>query len=65
MGVIVNKSEERHLSLRISDEMLRKFRYVCAYDGRSANSKILIMIRQCIAEYEKKFGKINLDEQEK
>ena len=53
------------MSLRISDEMLRKFRYVCAYDGRSANSKILIMIRQCIAEYEKEFGKINLDEQQK
>lgn len=52
---------ERHFGLRIEDELLRKFRYVCEYDGRSANGKILHMIRNCVAEYEKEHGEIKLD----
>jgi hypothetical protein len=55
--------QERHFGLRIEDELLRKFRYVCAYDGRSANGKLLTMIRQCVAEYEKEHGEIVLEEQ--
>ena len=41
---------ERHFGLRIEDELLRKFRYVCEYDGRSANAQILYMIRKCVQE---------------
>ncbi|MBQ8532178.1 MAG: Arc family DNA-binding protein [Clostridia bacterium] len=52
---------EKHFGLRIDDKLLKKFRHVCEYDGRSANSKILVMIRQCVAEYEKEFGEIKLD----
>ncbi len=48
----------RHLSLRIDDETLRKFRYVCAYDQRSANGQLLIFIRNFIARFEDKHGKI-------
>lgn len=55
---------ERHFGLRIDDELLRKFRYVCEYDGRSANGKILVMIRQCVAEYEKEHGPIVLEDEE-
>ncbi len=51
---------ERHFGLRIEDELLRKFRYICEYDGRSANGKILYMIRNCVAEFEKEHGKIEL-----
>lgn len=52
---------ERHFGLRIDDELLRKFRYVCDYDGRSANGQILYMIRQSVAAFEKEHGKIELD----
>lgn len=52
---------ERHFGLRIEDELLRKFRYVCEYDGRSANAQILYMIRKCVQEYEKEHGEIKLD----
>ncbi len=52
---------ERHLSVRINDELLKKFRFVCDYDGRSANSKIIVMIRNCVAEYEKEFGTIEIN----
>ena len=52
---------ERHFGLRIDDTLLKKFRYVCEYDGRSANGKLLHMIRKCVAEYEKEFGTIEID----
>lgn len=54
--------KERHFGLRIDDELLKKFRYVCEYDGRSANSQILVLIRKYIAEYEKENGKIEISE---
>lgn len=49
---------EKHFGLRIESELLQKFRYVCEYDGRSANSKILILIRQCVLNFESKHGEI-------
>lgn len=49
---------ERHFGLRIDDELLKKFRYVCEYEGRSANGQILFMIRQLVAEFEKEHGAI-------
>lgn len=51
---------ERHFGLRIDDELLKKFRYVCEYDGRSANSQILYLIRQYVSNYENENGKIDL-----
>lgn len=50
----------KHLSVRIDEELLHKLHIVADYDGRSANSQILILIRDCIEEYEKKHGKIQL-----
>ncbi|MFI3116301.1 MAG: Arc family DNA-binding protein [Clostridia bacterium] len=52
----------KHLSLRIENEMLQKFKSVCAYEGRSANSQLLIFIRNSISEFEKEHGKIEIDE---
>jgi len=52
---------ERHFGLRIDDELLKKFRYVCGYDGRSANGQLIYMIRQYVAKYEQENGKIDLD----
>lgn len=46
----------KHLSLRIDQELLKKFHYVCEYDGRSANGQLLYLVRKCVAEYEKEFG---------
>ena len=48
----------KHLSLRIDDELLKKLHYVSKYDGRSANSQILHLIKRHIAEFEKEHGKI-------
>ena len=45
---------EKHFGLRIDSELLAKFRYVCAYAGRSANSQIIQLILRFVADYEKK-----------
>ena len=48
----------KSLSIRIDEEMLDKLHYVADYEGRSANSQILILIRDLIEDYEKKHGEI-------
>ena len=47
-----------HYKLYELEEMLDKLHYVADYEGRSANSQILILIRDCIEAYEEKHGKI-------
>ena len=48
------------LSIRIDEEMLNKLHVLADYEGRSANSEILILIRDAIEEFEKTHGKIAL-----
>lgn len=48
------------ISVRIDSELLDKLHVVADYEGRSANSQIMILIRQCVEEYEEKHGKIEL-----
>lgn len=50
----------KHLTIRIDDEMLHKLHIVADYEGRSANSQVLILIRDAIEKYEEKHGKIEL-----
>ncbi len=48
----------KSLSIRIEEEMLHKIHAVADYEGRSANSQILVLIRDCVEKYEEKYGKI-------
>jgi hypothetical protein len=48
----------KSLSIRIDEEILNKLHVVADYEGRSANSQILILIRDCIEAYEEKHGEI-------
>ena len=48
----------KSLSIRIEEEMLDKLHVVAAYEGRSANSQILVLIRDLIENYEAKHGEI-------
>ncbi len=50
----------KSLPVRINDEMLDKLHIIADYEGRSANSQILILIRDCIEKYEEKHGEIEL-----
>ena len=55
----------KSLSIRIEQEMLDKLHIVADYEGRSANSQILILIRDCIEKYEEKHGEIDLGGEKK
>lgn len=48
----------KSLSIRIDEKMLDKLHVVADYEGRSANSEILILIRNEIEKYEKEHGEI-------
>mgnify|MGYP000359937196 FL=1 len=50
----------KSLSIRIDEEMLNKLHVLADYEGRSANSEILILIRDAIEEFEKAHGEISL-----
>ena len=52
---------EKHFGLRVDGDILAKFRYVCGFEGRSANAQIIQLMLKFIAEYEKEHGKIQLD----
>ena len=56
----MNRQNEKHFGLRVNGEILKKFRYVCGYFGRSANSQIIQLMLKCISDYEKEHGKIEL-----
>ena len=48
----------KSLSIRIEEEMLDKLHVIADYEGRSANSQILVLIRDLIEVYEAKHGEI-------
>ena len=48
----------KSLSIRIDEEMLNKLHVVAGYEGRSANSQILVLIRDCVKRFEAEHGPI-------
>ena len=48
----------KSLSIRIEEEMLDKLHVIADYEGRSANSQILVLIRDLIEAYEERHGEI-------
>ncbi len=51
----------KNLSIRIDEKMLDKLHVVADYEGRSANSQVLILIRDAIEQYESKHGEIKIN----
>lgn len=48
-------------TVRVNPDLLKKFRLVADYNGRSANREIEILMRNHVAEFEKIHGKIEID----
>ncbi len=48
----------KSVSIRIEEEMLKKIGYVADFEGRSVNSHVLVLIRENIEAFERKYGKI-------
>lgn len=58
--------KDKHLGIRIDDELHHKLHYISEYEGRSANGQILFLIRKCFNEFEQEHGVIqNHDENHK
>ncbi len=51
----------KSLSIRIDNKMLDKLHVIADYEGRSANSEILVLIRDAIEKYEEKYGEIIIE----
>ena len=47
----MNRDNEKHVGLRVDGDILAKFRYVCGYLWRSANSQIIQLMLKFIAYY--------------
>ena len=47
----------KSLSIRIDSELLDRLHRLADYEGRSANSQILILIRDAVLAFEKEHGK--------
>ena len=52
----------KSVSIRIEQEMLDKLHVVADYEGRSANSQVLILIRDCIENMRKSTERSSLAE---
>ena len=55
---------QKSLSIRIDSQLLDKLHVVADYQGRSANSQIVILIRRCVEAYEKEHGPIDIQTKE-
>ena len=61
----MSRKNEKHFGLRVDGDILTKFRYVCGYTGRSANSQIIQLMLKFISDYEKEYGNIELSDNAK
>ena len=48
----------KSVSIRIEEEMLEKIGYEADYEGRSVNSQVLVLVRECIRHFEQEHGPI-------
>ena len=54
-------TETAKFTLRADAEILKKFRYVADYNGRSANRELEVLMKKHISEFEKEHDKITFD----
>ncbi len=52
---------KKNLSVRIDEDTLNRFRLVTHYQKRSLSSQIVVLIKKCIEEHEKRYGVIKLE----
>ena len=59
----MRKSDDniKSVSIRMPETLLNELRYVADYEGRSINSQVLYLIRQCVNEFKDKHGDFDTD----
>lgn len=58
-------AKDKHLGMMIDRETHYKLHYIAKYEGRSGNGQVMYLIRQCIKEFEKEHGVIELPDEQK
>lgn len=53
--------KNKHLGIRVNNDLHFKLHYISKYEGRSANGQILYLMQNCIREFESKHGIIEDD----
>ena len=53
--------DRTHLSIRMDKELHDKVQYVASYQGRSMSSLILYLMLECVRDFEKEHGMIELE----
>ncbi|EOS49518.1 hypothetical protein C809_01530 [Lachnospiraceae bacterium MD335] len=48
-------------TVRVENEILKKFSYVAEYNARSANKEVEVLMKKHIIEFEKVYGKITFE----
>ena len=56
----MRNKNNKHLGLEIDPEMHYKLHYISKYEGRSANGQVLYLIRNCIKDFERREGEIEI-----
>ncbi len=60
----MRNKKNKHLGIEIDPSLHYKLHFLSKYEGRSANSEILYLIRQAIKDFEQKEGEIKVPEEE-
>ena len=61
----MRNKNNKHLGIEVEPELHRKLKFIARYEGRSINGQVIYLIRQNIREYEKEFGIIPDESEEK
>jgi hypothetical protein len=56
----MRNKKNKHLGLEIDPELHYKLHYISKYEGRSANGQVLYLIRNCIKDFERREGVIEV-----
>ena len=55
----------KSISFRLDENLLKKLHYIADYEGRSANSQVMVLIRDAVNRFEEKHGKIEPEKNNK
>ena len=58
----MRNKKNKHLGIEIDPELHYKLHYISKYEGRSANGQVLYLIRNCIKDFERREGAIEIPE---
>lgn len=56
------KNNATQFTVRIDPKIARKLVYIADHYGRSQNGQIGWLVKQCVAEFEKEYGRIELED---